>query len=259
MVNSATYHSHALAIIFSFCAGLLFMYFNWRKKSAWAYLCCLLLLWLSIYFTYTRGALLAILMAVFSGLMILNWRKAVLLVVVFLGVSYSVVKLDPVLMGRVSESINSDKFDTNRVGLFRANMEVFQDHPLFGMGYDIYKNSEVYKQYTQKQKVSEELQDSHAHNQYLQMLSSTGFLGFFFFMCFVLFFLWQNIKVLKIAAKGSELYSVALANLIAHVAILSLFLTDQSFEYTKIRFLVLVVWALTMGLKNQCSALKSQG
>lgn len=247
MVNSATYHAHASAILFVFCAALLFSIFNRRKISSWMYSIAFALLAVSIYFTYTRGAILAVVVALLIGLIVRNWKHALFFGIGLATILLFVSKTDPFLSKRVEHTNISQETNSGRIGLLNAHFQMFLDHPALGMGYDIYKNSPSAIEYTKKFNVPEYLHDSHAHNQFLQILSSTGIIGFLFFSTIVIFLFWQSIKLMQIQSK-STLPPLIPAVFWTQGCICLLFLTDQSFEYAKIRFVILAVWALTLTL-----------
>ncbi len=250
MVNSATYHAHASAILFVFCAALLFSIFNWRKASSWIYSIALLLMAVSVYFSYTRGAFLAIILALSIGLLVYNWKHALTFGTALIIILLLASKVDPFMSERVQQTVVAEKMDNARIGLFKAHLQMFLDYPVLGMGYDLYKDSHTAIEYTKKFNVPDYLQDSHAHNQFLQILGSTGFIGFMFFTALLLFLFWQSIALLRTSKPSSQYYSLIIAALWTQGCIYLLFLTDQSFEYAKIRFVILAVWALTIALKS---------
>lgn len=249
LINSSTYHAHAGGAIFAFL-GALFIYFfnqlNIRQKAI--YLVLGILLGGSIYFTYTRGIYGALVLGFIIGLFM--WRPlwslyASLLIGACL---FVLVKLDPTMAGRVAVTFDRSKFDMGRVAVFQSHLQMYKDHPILGMGFDVYKDYSKSKPYSDAFGVPDVLNNSHSHNQYLQTLSMTGTLGFLFFLGLCLYFLILNFSLLKKSKKGSMVFGLSFASMVAQIEVLSGFLTDQSFEYAKIRIVILALWAFVYAL-----------
>lgn len=252
LVNSATYHAHASVVLAAFCIPLLL--YVARKSSRIVQLSLVgsfALLFVSFYYTYTRGALLAFLIATFIYVARFGIKK-VLMFVAAIGALVGVIfALDPSYSNRLKSSLTQNRGDDNRIRLYQANWDIFVDHPLLGMGYDVYKDPAKSVPYTSHRGVAENLQDSHAHNQYVQILSSTGIIGFILFMSFYLYFLWENFKMLRRKDLNSDVMALIQACFYAQIAFVFLQFTDQTFEYSKIKFILIVVWGLVLALRDQ--------
>lgn len=251
LVNSATYHAHACVILAAFCLPLL--WFVGKKSSRLVQMSLAIsfaLLFVSFYYTYTRGALLAFLIAAFIYVAKFGFKKILMFVAGIVALVGVIFALDPSYSNRLKSSVTENKGDDNRIKLYQANWDMFVDHPLLGMGYDVYKDPTKSVPYTSRRGVVENLQDSHAHNQYMQILSSTGIIGFVLFMSFYLYFLWENFKLLRKKDLNADLKALIEACFYAQVAFLFLQCTDQTFEYSKIKFILIVVWGLVLALRD---------
>lgn len=239
LVNSATYHAHAGALLFVFCA--LYLYRNWQKARSLdlVVLVSTFLLGLSVYFTYTRGAIFALVCACLASVFIASKKHFLVILALLIVVGSAAIKMDPLLTQRLEQSIDPERIDPSRLGLLAAHKQMFRDHFWFGFGYDLYRDSPVMRDYAHRFGVPDSLANSHAHNQYLQMLSSTGILGGLSFVLlhfYILFVAWRNYR------NNDEAINTAL--LATQFCLLLLYLTDQTFEYAKIQHIIVVSWAL---------------
>ncbi len=248
-LNSATYYAHANAVIFVF--GIALLGFMWKKVSTfWRILLvsCYSILGVSIYLTFTRGIWLSIVM---SSLIMVAFHNLKLFKK-FAGILITAVLLGFVISSTFRERI-FHAFDTSvnyeRVGLLKVNYEMWKDYPIFGVGYG--GNAARVTEYWQKLNLPGAPLESHAHDQYLNVLSSTGLFGFVFFLAVWILFLrisWNMIAQAKSDGKKNE-YIILFACTWAQLEFAIACLTDVSFEYAKIRALIVIVWALVLALR----------
>jgi len=97
----------------------------------------------------------------------------------------------------VKERINTKIGIGTRIELWKANFEFFKERPLTGVGWR--KTQELSKHYfEQKNKGSKKSFYSHAHNNFIEMLSGTGIIGllswilYSIFIFYLLFKLYRN-------------------------------------------------------------------
>lgn len=171
---------------------------------------------LSLVWTYGRGVWIATAAAVlFMGAYVS--RKTLFGLLVLLGIVGGTLysandgfkqRLDTVWSGE-SRS-NSDRQD-----LWRANVEMFGDHPWIGVGWN--QNEGLVASYYERLGITNSF-TGHAHNTYLQIMANTGILGFGFYAFFILGFLlmthrlWSDVpkshywhRVVVLAALGSQI------------------------------------------------------
>ncbi len=186
MSHHLTYgYSAGMFICFAFAGFLL-----GKRKSTWhriGFFISTVVIALSLLWTYGRGVWIAVILAFFvmtSYVSKKHFFSFILIAAIIFGVVYT---SNPELKERFN-SIWSDQNFSNveRQGLWKANFEMFKDHPWLGVGYG--QNLPRLQEYYQKVNVTREW-GGHAHNNYLQMLSTTGILGFFCYMLFILTFL----------------------------------------------------------------------
>ncbi len=149
-----------------------------------------LLIGFSLLFTYGRGVWLAVCAAILFMAAYTSKRIFFLALSSLLGIF--------ILMYSTSDTF-SDRFNTFlsttyssnkvRINIWRANMAMFADYPWIGIGYE--QNARRTAEYYEKLRI-EETFIADAHNNYIQALSTTGILGFLFYMLFIISFLFAT-------------------------------------------------------------------
>ncbi len=244
LVNSSTYHAHGNVLIFVFFLALTCFYFKkLSQKMQWTLVVALILHFMSIFLTYTRGVWLALAITVFYFM----WeyrKKWTLFFGAFLAVgSVLLFNLSGFFHDRIINTLNTGTVDGERWNLFKANVAMFKDHPLLGIGYG--DNMRRAREYFDRMGLSEDQLISHAHNQLLNVLATTGLVGFVFFAGFYFFYLIQNARLYSQYKKKSGEYLVLFLGLFwVQLEYVLANLTDVGFEYAKIRALILMCWAL---------------
>jgi hypothetical protein len=82
--------------------------------------------------------------------------------------------------------------NSERLFLWKMNLEMFKDYPLLGIGYG--ENESRAGEYAARMGHPDAF-TGHAHNNYLQMLAGTGLAGFVAYMFFILFFIYLTIRL----------------------------------------------------------------
>ena len=157
-----------------------------RLLAAWA----LGVSFLTIIFTFSRGAFLAVIV---MGLVLLTHRRpnpvAILLVIVLALPLLQFVP--PEYMERIETMTallptGSNNYEAQSEVSFRGRMSettvgwmMFRDHPLIGVGYDNFP--EHYLEYSSKLGLDNRLEARSAHSLYLQLAAETGMIGLLVF------------------------------------------------------------------------------
>lgn len=246
LVNSATYHAHGNSLIFIFFLALLYKKipeYNWRAR--FFMIMCISIFALSIFLTFTRG----IWGALIISSLLLFWKESKAFALKFLLFLISacilLVATSPKIQKRLFDSFSSHS-DTVRFNLLSVHFAMFKEHPWFGIGF-----WESYRQiadYWPKIGLPPDYYESHAHNQYINVLATTGVLGFIFFTAIWIFFLLRGKKLLSLFLPNSTGYIMTLAAFFLLVQFLLAGLTDVTFEYSKIRNLIVMAAALIVYL-----------
>lgn len=253
LVNSSTYHAHGNAMIFTFLVGCL--YFSYKKLNfIWRLfsLTVTVLLGLSVVLTFTRGIWFSIFLSSFLVLYFLDWRKLLKFLITSFVCFSLFYKLWPKFNERINDTTRSQS-NEERLSLFKVNVQIWKEYPLLGIGYgeNLRRNREYWDR--PEWNKPQGYITSHAHNQYLNVLATTGVFGFIFFCAFFFFFLIKNFRLIKKTSlqKTPERYAILMVCFWAQVQFVLACFSDVSFEYAKIRALIILVWALVIALEQK--------
>lgn len=246
LLDSATYHAHANGLLLIFF--LIILFFQFKKLSTfYKWLCgfAIVLMASGIFLTFTRGIWLSLTITTLIFLFFHN--KKIFIAAILAGVICisGLYTFSESFRGRISHSMNTGNADQERWGLFNVHVEMFKESPLVGIGYAnplTHTPPEVWMKYGY-QKI---YINSHAHNQILNVMTTTGLLGVIPFLLFYLWFLVTNIRLVKKfkLENNQNFYILSIACLMTQIEFLLANITDIGFEYSKIRSLILLVWAL---------------
>lgn len=252
LVNSATYHAHAGGILLVILLGMAIQFRKSFSVPIRIFLAAsLFFLALSVWLTYTRGIWIALFGSTFF--ILFTYRpKVSFAFIIFIAVSViTSFQLNEKFASRLTHSLDRTA-NADRIDLFKVNVEMFKEYPLLGIGYG--QNRERNREYWDRAhwKKPDGFIISHAHNQYLNVLTTTGVLGFFLFS---IFFFGLSLRPYFFLQRAGELmgksFPVVRVWLWGSTFILLACLTDVTFEYAKIRVLILIVWAATIAyLRN---------
>ncbi|HEX4925893.1 MAG TPA: O-antigen ligase family protein [Bdellovibrionales bacterium] len=213
--------SHHLTYGYSFgmliCFPLAALLLGRRRPIMFRLLCTLsvLLIGLSLLWTYGRGVWMATALAFFVLAAYVSKRHLVAFLVIIGIIGGVLYTGDSGFQERFASMWASNyTSNTDRQDLWRANLAMFQDYPWLGVGYG--QNEEILHKYYDKLDIANTF-GGHAHNNYLQMLSTTGLLGMICYMLFILSFLltthrlWMEVpkthywhRVLVLGALGAQ-------------------------------------------------------
>lgn len=259
LVNSATYHAHANAILFVvFSAMLFFGYSKINNRQRIFFIMALSIFFVSILVTMVRGIWFSIFFSTLLMAAVLNWKLALKFTGAACVVFGLIFAASPQFRARLNPE-NSTASSDERKNLLKLNWQMFQEYPVLGIGYG--ENLRRNREYWDKPEwnMPKDYITSHAHNEYVNVLATTGVLGFVFFMCFISFFVRKNWLLLKAQTEKKSLrYALIFACMWAQIEFLMACLTDVTFEYAKIRALYLFVWALLICLERESLTLNEE-
>lgn len=233
-VNSATYHAHIAGFFVILGLGYLIGR-NLKKAENLVIFSVTLIVFLSLLFTKTRGALLAVVAAAAVYLLLSYGRKAFrwLVGIALVG---AVVLLATPLRNNLSRGSDDCRFL-----LAKVHIEIVKQYPILGIGYrDNMRNLSDF--WTEKAPDPNcdvlRVEGTQAHNQYINVAATTGLAGLFFYLFFILYFAWINWRWLRRSRSVAARVVMAL-----QVYFWLSCMTEITFEFAKIRFLILCVWA----------------
>jgi O-antigen ligase len=137
--------------------------------------------------------------------------------------------------------------DHTRFELLQVHWQMFKAHPFIGIGF-----FESYRQiadYWPMIGLAANHFESHAHNQYLNVLATTGLIGFVFFISIFVYFIRLTLKMINANTQLKLNYAISISILILILQFALACLTDVTFEYAKIRGLLVIGLALLISLK----------
>jgi O-antigen ligase len=191
MFGMAITYGNAISYL---CAMFVAGFFKWSdiKKIVpwWLYLLSFCSSLAGMYFSYTRGGLVAFFAAV-AFLLFVKSKKLFVIssIVVFALAAGIYVKTNS--NSRLFQPLNSES-NMIRVSLYKAAWNGFLERPVFGLGYKKFEPQST------RLKADYDLDfkkfGGHAHNNYLEMLSGTGAIGLILFVLFQIFWLLETLK-----------------------------------------------------------------
>jgi len=221
-------YAHQIAWLSLFLVVICFNYrdFEYLISKKWLY-CSMVLSVIGLFTTYTRGAWLAFL----AGCLIIN-KKLTGLLLLFCTVTVILLSLHDAHFWE--EHILRQTSNSKRLGSALAAAKAFQEKPLFGYGYL------NFEPFSQSIKSHYQLRNpdfgGHAHNEFLEILATSGILGACFFL------LWLGLWIKEILQRGG-LTSRMLIPFVA--AFLVSGLTHVSLIDGENTFFLMIVYALS--------------
>lgn len=147
---------------------------------------------LGLYYSYTRGAMFGTLVALSLLFFFLGNRalkRSAYLILIVLVVVVSIIMTGG--MGGNNRFLMNYKVQSNQIRLvqYQTAFAVFKDKPLIGVGWERF--SEVSADYKRKLNLGFESFQSHAHNNYLEILASSGLFALIAFLMWIIFWGWE--------------------------------------------------------------------
>jgi O-antigen ligase len=136
----------------------------------------------NIFLTFTRAAWMAAMASTLSILALTNRRYFVRTAIVFVVMISALYTSFSSFSNRVNSVFDSNYVaNENRIYLWKANIDIFKEHPLFGLGFDENrKQIDTYLQPYNKPNVMR----NHPHSTYINFLAGLGLFGLGFFLLF---------------------------------------------------------------------------
>lgn len=166
----------------------------------------IIILLLSFYMVYSSGSRILMVSMIAIGLILLykylkpKINNRIFFTVFFVSIVAGLIILSfhprtKLTWELISKNKSLTKLD-NRFVTWDNALEIISDHPIFGTGLGDSKN-EMFKAYKRNGNTFELQNKLNVHNQYLQIILESGFIGFFLFLFFVYSF-YQGAKEKRI-------------------------------------------------------------
>lgn len=137
-----------------------------------------------------------------------------------------------------------------RMNMWQVNWSIFKDYPLLGVGFDQNSKIPLMTEYYDKLEILNR-QFSHAHNNYLHILSGMGALGFAFYLAVCGWFLWLSLKIFRDSRSPELVRGLALGALAAQVYLHVGGLTECNFRDQEVNFAIVTLWSLLALFQKQ--------
>lgn len=250
-VNSSTYHAHGNTLILVFFLSIyLFSLDKLSKFQKAATVFCLGLMGLSIFLTFTRGIWGSTFVSILILLLIYNKKLASYFVSAAVTLGMMALLFLPDIRDRILHSFTSHS-DSVRADLLRVHFEMFKEHPFIGIGYwDSYRQI---SDYWPKLGIAPDYYESHAHNQLVNVLATTGLAGVLFFISMAFYFIKKSVVFMRAQLTHTQ-KGLAMACYIVLIDFALACLTDVSFEYAKIRGILIITLAAMLSFSRRWTA-----
>ncbi|MEK6772751.1 MAG: O-antigen ligase family protein [Bdellovibrionota bacterium] len=234
-------HVYSLFFILAFFVSL--QKYLGQKKD-WLLIFAIACSGLAVFLSMTRGVWVGIFIAFLISLFLYRRKFGVIFLASSGGLFVLLFSLWFKFQERVLFAFNAaNNYDSERIWLWTANWKIFLDHPVFGIGYGMYKWR--LREYFDLIGAPIEQFQSHAHNQYLHFLAGTGILGLLCFLFFAGFNLWQSWKlILFTSSRTIFIKGLAYGLMAAQISFLIAGATESNFERAKVRWTYLIFAAL---------------
>jgi O-antigen ligase len=229
-------------------AGLFFLgltlFFRERSRAFWGFLIASVFAFIVLLMTQTRGSWIGYFLVLPIYLYVLNPRKflpsligLVLVVAVF---GYYIKPIRDRVAFTLAGLQGQATYDNERRALWKANWMMFLDHPILGVGFA--ENKKNLRHYYDQMNLPADQFQSHAHNQYLQILGGTGALGFIAYIMTLLSIIYYAWKMSR--TKDALIRAVGLSCLGALIFFMIASLTEASFNIAKTRYALFFIWVV---------------
>lgn len=250
---------HSIALALCFPIAFLLSRFNVPR---WLRIVCITALFAAgtgLILSFTRGAWLGLGAAAICMALYVGWRYVAAAGVIGAIAATILILASPQLRDRFSSFTrpSTDYSSTARLDIWRANIEMFKDNPILGVGYG--QNEYLITEYYEKLGITQQ-DGGHAHNNFLQFLSGTGALGLLAYLAFSIVALMMTHRLIRRAksANDSWLLAIGLGALGAQAVIHIGGLTECSFKSAQINHQYMLILALMVALSRQTQPKESR-
>jgi O-antigen ligase len=147
-------------------------------------------------FAFACGAAIILLVKAWAIKRVIGITAGVSLTLVGLPIALAVFNIGPLASRLYQGTLN------NRLDYWQAALNMFQSHPLFGVGIDRY--GEYYREYAVQDQFVQGVFTNNAHNVYLHLLATGGLILFIPYLLLLAFITFLAIKALKNSNKQNR-------------------------------------------------------
>ncbi len=244
--------AHLHALYFFPLVGLTLKLFETKERDRLGSLAVTCLVGAALLFSYTRGVWLGMFVGFVVTGFIIHLRRGVQILLGSLAMIVAGFFLIPSVHERALQMLSGQSYDGERIWIWKANWQIFLDHPIFGIGYG--QNAMALQSYYEKIGAPAGLIISHAHNQYLHLLAGLGLFGLSSYLSILFLMFRKTWKVYQSQTKRqapSWVQGLLLGSLGAQVCFFIGGFTESNFEHSKVVYSLTLLWALAFWLNQE--------
>lgn len=259
LINSATYHGILSGAWFLVFVSLALWTrvsknsFSWFSAAVTGFF--IFALFAAAVSTFTRGVWLSVTATlVVSAIYFFRRRLMSKFAFITFGICFLLAGATGYFQFSKIESLLKSRWgsDQCRIELMRSHIRMAQEYPLLGIGYR--DNLRSIKEYWPESNATDFCKEhrsngNQAHNQYLNALGTTGILGLLLFLSFHFLFLKETLALLKRTHIAELSYGLLSVCLVIQIFYLITYMTESTFDYGKVRTLLLVAWGLVLAVR----------
>lgn len=276
LLNNPMTYAHLYGLFFMISLGVLFC--MWRHLSSKNKIIASIfsiVIAIALVLTFTRGVWISVSASIIIIAFLKN-KKLGIFAALLIAISFSsLFYLSNNFKDRIEQAANyKENYDIQRVVLWKTNLEIFKDHPVFGIGYG--ENARRLREYYDRLGYPADQFEGHAHNQFLHFLAGTGAVGLAVYLIFAFYFLFhayynyifllnESEVIAKSTSKNNNtLTSLELKKGLALGSIGALLhfhiggLTESNFEHAKMKYSLAFVLAIILWLKYHRDSLSEE-
>lgn len=186
------------ALAFVFLLGMVFRISNFKKIPSVLLVILMFLDFLAVYLTYSRTALLALILGTLTIFYFKTKRRYLILIVMLLLLFVFVVP-------RAFKTEGTNLFRTvsvdERIKSAQIAISIFENNPVFGVGFDSYRYYQNRRGFISGSQWEVSHAGSGTDNSYLLILATTGIIGFIAYV----YLLYKMFLLGKLAEKNTKL------------------------------------------------------
>lgn len=253
-LSNAMVFGHVYGTVFCVFLGVAFYAVKARGMNVKWLALALGLTGIAVILSFTRGIWLAMAVATVAMAFVYRPRIGVLVSGAGALALWVLTWAWPTLGQRITLAFDSGD---ERQWIWKGHTQIFLEHPILGVGYA--ENSRIIGDYYQQIGAPEGVIISHAHNQYLHFLAGTGVVGCLIYVSVLTAFMLLTLKVYRrMPAEQTFNKGLVLGCFGAQVAFVIGGLTEANFEHSKMKYVMMVVWALVVWQAHRGGLVKTK-
>lgn len=208
---------------------------------------------MAVGFSYTRGAYVGLSCGVIAVAMFSSKKTAKFIFMMGVVLIFGVFFIDSDLTLRMRSIFSPTQSSITRMYIWSANLAMFRDHWLFGVGYN-YNTYAIMPYYKALNIPPQYWANSHAHNNLIQFLGGTGITGTLAYLLFTFKVFKLNISTLKTAVCVNPFSkSLILGFMGLHVAFFTSGFTEATFRDSELRNLFIFFLVFFLAMRNRAT------